>query len=327
VRALCVLRIRQGAKKIRRHFDHTGRLADQRQGRAIQTRFRQAVGSLPRVTQEGSALLRLGIPVSWLRPTGWTMGRLSRVFQLDAAPLPGNACRSSRQRRPGGGGFSASSNLDRNNPSPRAAPHANGLKVMAPALRCASRHSRIAGDPEGPTGHVRSFPTPAPPAGGARAPRCRAGSLRAWSLDAESRFCLVEGPDRHAHFGIVTKCWAVACTESIRYQPPFARAVAGFTFARRQEAVGRSWFAGGKATALCKRMREVDALITPVLQNRVRETHPELVFALWNRGPMAHHKSKPKGRQERLNVLARRGISFDPAEGALLAGSPARRSR
>ena len=46
----------------------------------------------------------------------------------------------------------------------------------------------------------------------------------------------------------------------------------------------------------------------------MRETHPELVFALWNRGPMAHHKSKPKGRQERLNVLARRDISFDPAE-------------
>ena len=61
-------------------------------------------------------------------------------------------------------------------------------------------------------------------------------------------------------------------------------------------------------------MREVDALITPGLQDLVRETHPELVFALWKRSPMAHHKSKPKGRQERLKVLARRGISFDPAE-------------
>jgi hypothetical protein len=40
----------------------------------------------------------------------------------------------------------------------------------------------------------------------------------------------------------------------------------------------------------------------------------ELVFTLWNRGPMAHHKSKPKGRQERLNVLARRGISLHPAK-------------
>ena len=44
-----------------------------------------------------------------------------------------------------------------------------------------------AGDPEGPTGHVLSFAPPAPPAGGARAPRGGAGSLRAWGFDAESR--------------------------------------------------------------------------------------------------------------------------------------------
>jgi predicted RNase H-like nuclease len=65
--------------------------------------------------------------------------------------------------------------------------------------------------------------------------------------------------------------------------------------------------------ALCKKMREVDALITPGLQDRVRETHPELVFALLNGGTaMAAHKSEHRGREERLRVLAKHGIVFDP---------------
>ena len=79
-----------------------------------------------------------------------------------------------------------------------------GIRVLSQALMetevagliGADRHERTpertghrnrAGDPEGPTGHVLSFAPPAPPAGGARAPRGGAGSLRAWCFDAESR--------------------------------------------------------------------------------------------------------------------------------------------
>ncbi len=47
------------------------------------------------------------------------------------------------------------------------------------------------------------------------------------------------------------------------------------------------------------KIREVDELMTPSLQQRVRETHPELVFRSLAGAPMSLSKKKPEGLRER----------------------------
>jgi len=54
---------------------------------------------------------------------------------------------------------------------------------------------------------------------------------------------------------------------------------------------------------LFPKMREIDAGMTPQLQARVRESHPELAFAILAGAPMAHPKRTAEGRVERLAVL------------------------
>jgi predicted RNase H-like nuclease len=52
------------------------------------------------------------------------------------------------------------------------------------------------------------------------------------------------------------------------------------------------------------KIAEVDSLLTPALQSRVREVHPELCFWALNGGePMSHKKSRVAGRAERWRVL------------------------
>lgn len=50
-------------------------------------------------------------------------------------------------------------------------------------------------------------------------------------------------------------------------------------------------------------IREVDRLMTPALQNRVREGHPEASFTIMTGTPMLHYKGKPQGRADRLAAL------------------------
>jgi predicted RNase H-like nuclease len=63
-----------------------------------------------------------------------------------------------------------------------------------------------------------------------------------------------------------------------------------------------------------ERIRAVDDLLTPALQAKVREGHPEVTFAVMNGGrPMKHHKRTPEGLAERLTILAAFGVNgFDP---------------
>jgi predicted RNase H-like nuclease len=57
--------------------------------------------------------------------------------------------------------------------------------------------------------------------------------------------------------------------------------------------------------AIMDKIRQVDDLITPQLQQRVREIHPEISFlALNNKKPMRHNKKKRDGRKERMKLLA-----------------------
>lgn len=59
-----------------------------------------------------------------------------------------------------------------------------------------------------------------------------------------------------------------------------------------------------QAFGLFSKVREVDALMTPALQERVVEVHPEVSFAALNNGvAMTHPKRTAAGRAERLAVL------------------------
>lgn len=58
--------------------------------------------------------------------------------------------------------------------------------------------------------------------------------------------------------------------------------------------------------AILPKIREVDAVMTPELQRRVREVHPEVCFwALKGGAAMAHSKKTPAGAREREQLLAR----------------------
>ncbi len=70
------------------------------------------------------------------------------------------------------------------------------------------------------------------------------------------------------------------------------------------------------------RIREVDRLLTPRLQQRVFEAHPELAFARLADRPLRHSKKSAPGRAERLRLLARRLGLSTRALRALHAGYP-----
>ena len=66
---------------------------------------------------------------------------------------------------------------------------------------------------------------------------------------------------------------------------------------------------------LFPKLREMDALMTPELQVRVREVHPELAFCAMNGfEALKHSKKTAEGAEERLRLLKRHGLpkpSFD----------------
>ena len=61
-----------------------------------------------------------------------------------------------------------------------------------------------------------------------------------------------------------------------------------------------------QAWAIVAKIREVDAALRrePSRAGWVREVHPELCFARWNGGALAHPKKKAAGRAERLALVA-----------------------
>jgi len=58
-----------------------------------------------------------------------------------------------------------------------------------------------------------------------------------------------------------------------------------------------------QAFNILPKIREVDRVMTPALQHRVYEAHPELAFRTLAGHPMQHRKKTVAGRQERLRVL------------------------
>jgi len=65
------------------------------------------------------------------------------------------------------------------------------------------------------------------------------------------------------------------------------------------------------------KIRQVDELITPAMQKRVREIHPEVTFRALNRGrPVEHNKKTRAGRDERIALLS----SIFPNAGEMVNG-------
>jgi predicted RNase H-like nuclease len=91
------------------------------------------------------------------------------------------------------------------------------------------------------------------------------------------------------------------------FTPPARAALAGRTAAeiraRNVAVTGKSL--SEQALNILPKIREVDAVMTPALQKRVREVHPEVVYAaLSGRGRgLATSKKLPEGRAERLALL------------------------
>lgn len=63
---------------------------------------------------------------------------------------------------------------------------------------------------------------------------------------------------------------------------------------------------------LFEKLRQVDAALTPAIQKRVREVHPELSFAAMNGGVALASKKSAAGRAARTDLLKRYGLSPPP---------------
>ena len=99
------------------------------------------------------------------------------------------------------------------------------------------------------------------------------------------------------------------------FTPPSRAALAGDGPAERRalnlRATGRSLSA--QSLGILDRIREVDEAMTPRLQARVREVHPELVFAAAAGGGLADGKRTAPGRAARLRLLPRAFARAAPA--------------
>jgi predicted RNase H-like nuclease len=104
------------------------------------------------------------------------------------------------------------------------------------------------------------------------------------------------------------------------FTPPSRSAVAGATAAEIRalnlRATGRSLSA--QTLGIVPKIREVDAAVTPALQARVREVHPELVFASLAPGGrgLASSKRTKQGRRDRLALLPPALARAAPARGS-----------
>lgn len=84
------------------------------------------------------------------------------------------------------------------------------------------------------------------------------------------------------------------------------------------EALARSRAACGRglsrqAFQLVRKIAEVDRAMTPALQHRVVEAHPEVAFTRLAGRPLLHPKRASAGRAERLALLAGAGLTGIPA--------------
>jgi len=76
------------------------------------------------------------------------------------------------------------------------------------------------------------------------------------------------------------------------------------------KALGPGFGLQKQAWMIAPKIKEIDALISPADQARISEGHPEIAFWRLNGGaPCNHPKRKPKGAEERRELLAQNGFS------------------
>lgn len=68
--------------------------------------------------------------------------------------------------------------------------------------------------------------------------------------------------------------------------------------------VARTCGLSQQSFAILPKIREVDEAMSPELQSRVVESHPEVAFRHLATAPLEHSKKNPPGREERLRLLA-----------------------
>ena len=111
------------------------------------------------------------------------------------------------------------------------------------------------------------------------------------------------------------------------FTPPM-RAMLGMGSHAEASTYGRSVRAGGglsiQAWNIAAKIAEVDAAMTPAMQARMREGHPEVAFARLAGAPMTHSKRRAAGRAERLAVLAAHGLEAAGVLAAVTAERPRR---
>jgi predicted RNase H-like nuclease len=85
------------------------------------------------------------------------------------------------------------------------------------------------------------------------------------------------------------------------FSPPTRPALLndGYADAMARNGAGMS----KEAYNILPKIRELDGLLTPGVQSRVFEAHPELAFRALAGQPMRHSKKTPAGRRERLRCL------------------------
>jgi predicted RNase H-like nuclease len=84
------------------------------------------------------------------------------------------------------------------------------------------------------------------------------------------------------------------------FTPPTRAALASATYEEAQSfgaGMSRQTF------GILPKIREVDQLMTPEVQETVREIHPEVCFYGLTGRPMRHNKKSPEGNAERLGAL------------------------
>ena len=100
------------------------------------------------------------------------------------------------------------------------------------------------------------------------------------------------------------------------FRPPCREALDATTHNEADAINRRCTGVGLSIMAYClgPRIRAVDQLIIPAHQEKIREGHPEVSFAVLNgNGPLRHRKKTPEGISERVALLDRAGVpSFDP---------------
>ena len=103
-----------------------------------------------------------------------------------------------------------------------------------------------------------------------------------------------------------------------------ARALLGLRKSSVFPAPSRSLLAQSRYAGQCSvqlwnilaKIREVDTLMTPRLQQRVREGHPECSFALMKGAPLLHAKKTRPGELERRRLLSPRFDHISDLPGA-----------